>query len=104
MEEEEEDGAPAGVRKRKGGMLEATEHSLKTKSRRIDDDTLTTITTKDSRTSCPLLLGANSNTGREPMDRQTMGAINGLDLLEQRENEGGMAACDWTEQTTELHK
>ena len=88
-------------------MLEAAEHSLTTKSRRIEDDTTTTSTTDDSRTICPLLLGGFSETGRDPMDGRVMGAIKGLDLLEQKEKdemEGGMAACDWTRQTIETNK
>ena len=49
--------APNGMRKRKGEMLEESEQSLLTKSRRIDDDITTTSTTDDSRTISPLLGG-----------------------------------------------
>ena len=41
------------------------------------------------------------------MDGRMMGAINGLNLLDQNEKdemEGGMAACNWTRRTMKLNK
>ena len=93
---DEEGGNLDRQRKRKCGLVEATEQCMMTtKSMKFDDETLTLGTSTNSRTKCPLLLGDDSGTGREPDDRLGMGAI-GLDLMEQRENDGGMATPDWT--------
>ena len=99
---------PNGMRKRKGGAVEALEPPFGSKSRRIfEEDTTTMCTADDSGSNDPLFLGGISTTGRDPQDRLETGAIKGLDLnllLENDEKEGGMAACDWTMEKTDLHK
>ena len=87
---EEGGGNRTGVRKRKGGLVEAMEHQRTSKSRRLIVETVSHGTTKNSRTECPLLLGANSFSGRDPDDRLMKGTI-GLDLLEE-----GAKKVEWS--------
>ena len=87
---EEEGGKVTGLRKRKGGLVEATEHQMTSKSRRLNVETVSHGTTKNSRTECALLLGANSFSGRDPDDRLMKGTI-GLDLLEE-----GAKKVEWS--------
>ena len=61
-----------------------------TKSRRLVEDTKLTSHFTNSRTRSPLLLGGISASGREPADRDSMGAIQGVgfddDMGERRWN------------------
>ena len=77
---EEEGGDVTGLRKRKGSLVEATEHQTIFKSIRLDDVTTSHGTMTTSRTECPLFLGAKSLYGREPDDGLQKGTI-GLELL-----------------------
>ena len=87
---EEDGGDVTGLRKRKGSLVEATEHQMVFKSRRLDVETTSHGTTTTSRTECPLFLGAKSFYGRDPDVRLQKGT-NGLELLEE-----GARKVEWS--------
>ena len=77
-----------------------THHERPEKSRRLSVEEIEeTNPDANSRTKCPVILGAKSGIGRDLTTRRKMGARNGLDLKSLTEKEGGNASLGLDERT-----
>ena len=82
-----------------------THHRQSEKSRRLSvEETEETCTGTNSRTKCPVILGAKSGIGVELTRGRKLGETNGLDLNTSTENEGGILPCDWTRRRDDSNK
>ena len=94
------EGGAEGRKRKPDGYLEQTTDLRSCKSRRLLLEETETSGKTDSRTLSPLFMGAKSGCGREPADRQNLGA-NGAGFIEK---EGGISHGTIGRPKTKLNK